>query len=145
MPIGYLFDNRLLRFKEDSTFLLLRTNAPICEDFWLPKNIRPKISASTARPRNKKSQFSPFCFLLSGFSMCCIKFHLCKKLKTGQVRFIRVMKEKKYFQIITRLEKLKIWLVQSNNVHRSCCTQLCADKTSTLWYCLGKTEWLGQS
>ena len=69
MPIGYLFENRLLRFKEDSTFLLLRTNAAICEDFWLPKNI----------------------------SMCCIKFHLCKKLKTGQVRFIRVMKEKKIF------------------------------------------------
>ena len=33
MPIGYLFDNRLLRFKEDSTFLLLYTNAAICEDF----------------------------------------------------------------------------------------------------------------
>ena len=140
-----ILDSRLLRFKEDSTSLLLRTNATICEDFWLPKNIRPKISALTVRPRNKKSQFSPLCFLLSGFSMWCTKFYFWKKLKTGEVRFIRVMKEKKcYFEIIKRLGKLKIWLVQSN-VHCSCCTQPCADKTSTLWYCLGKTECLGQS
>ena len=107
----------------------------------------PKIFGQNYRlsgPETKNLSFPLSVFLLSGFSMCCIKFHLCKKLKTGQVRFIRVMK-KKYFQIIIRLEKLKIWLVQSNNVHRSCCTQLCADKTSTLWYCLGKTEWLGQS
>ena len=140
-----ILGSRLLRFKEDFTSLLLRINATFCEDFWQPKNIRPKISALNVRPRNKKSQFSPLCFLLSGFSMWCIKFYFWKKLKTGEVRFIRVIKEKKYyFEIITGPEKLKIWLVQSN-VHCSCCTQPCADKTSTLWYCLGKTEWLGQS
>ena len=92
-----------------------------------------------------------FNFLLSAFyslaSACdVLNFIFGKKLKTGEVRFIRVIKEKKkyYFEIITGPEKLKIWLVQSN-VHCSCCTQPCADKTSTLWYCLGKTEWLGQS
>ena len=66
MLIGYLFDNRLLRFKEDSTFLLLCTNAVICEDFLLPKNIRPKISALTVRPRNQKFELSPLFSLLSG-------------------------------------------------------------------------------
>jgi hypothetical protein len=33
MLIGYLFDNRLLTYKEDSTFLYLRSYAAICEDF----------------------------------------------------------------------------------------------------------------
>ena len=33
MLIGYLIDNRLLTFKEDATFLLLRTCAAICQDF----------------------------------------------------------------------------------------------------------------
>ena len=65
MLIGYLLDNRLLRFKEDSAFLFLCTNAAICEDFWLPKNIRPKKSALTVQHKNKKSEFSPLCFLLS--------------------------------------------------------------------------------
>ena len=64
MLIGYLFDNRLLRFKEDSTFLLLCTNAAICDDFGLPKNIRSKVSALTVWPRNKKSEFPPLCSLL---------------------------------------------------------------------------------
>ena len=41
----YLFENRLLRLKEDSTFLLLHTNAAIYEDFWLPKNICPDCLA----------------------------------------------------------------------------------------------------
>ena len=65
MLIGYLFDNRLMIFTEDSTFLL------ICCHLWgiLTKNIRPKISALTVRPRNKKSEFSPLCSLLSGLSI----------------------------------------------------------------------------
>ena len=65
MLIGYLFNNRLLIFTEDSTFLLLNSYAAICEEFWLTKNIRPKISALTVQPRNKKSEFSPLCSLLS--------------------------------------------------------------------------------
>ena len=55
-----------MRFKEDSIFLLLPTNAAICENFLLPKYIRPKISALTVRPRNQKSEFSPLFSLLSG-------------------------------------------------------------------------------
>ena len=54
-----------MRFKEDSIFLLLPTNAAICENFLLPKYIRPKISALTVRPRNQKSEFSPLFSLLS--------------------------------------------------------------------------------
>ena len=57
MLIGYLFDNRLLRFIEDSTFFRLRTCAAICVDFWLPLNIWPKLFALTVGPRNKKSEF----------------------------------------------------------------------------------------
>ena len=42
MLIGYLFENRLLIFTEDSSFFLLRTDAAICEVFWLPKISRQK-------------------------------------------------------------------------------------------------------
>ena len=56
-----------MRFKEDSIFLLLPTNAAICENFLLPKYIRPKISALTVRPRNQKSEFSPLFSLLSAW------------------------------------------------------------------------------
>ena len=58
-----------MRFKEDSIFLLLPTNAAICENFLLPKYIRPKISALTVRPRNQKSEFSPLFSLLSAMIM----------------------------------------------------------------------------
>ena len=65
MLIGYFFDNRFLISTKYSLFLLLTAYGAICEDFWLPKNHLPKISALTVRPRNKKSEFSPLCSLLS--------------------------------------------------------------------------------
>ena len=65
MLIGYLFDNILLMSSKDSSILLLTAYGAICEDFWLPKNNRPKVSALTVRPRNKKSEVSPLCSLLS--------------------------------------------------------------------------------
>ena len=69
MLIGYFFDNRFFISTKDSSFLLIIAYGAICEDFWLPKNYRPKISALTVRPRNKKSEFSPLCSLLSGLSI----------------------------------------------------------------------------
>ena len=104
MLIGYLFDNRLLRFKEDSTFLLLRTNV---RTFDCPKIFDQKYLPRLSGPETKNLSFPLSVFLLSGFSMCCIKFHLCKKLKTGQVRFIRVMKEKKIFSNHYKARKAK--------------------------------------
>jgi hypothetical protein len=81
MLIGYFFDNGLLILTKDSPFLLLTAYGTICEDFWLPKNNRPKISALTVRPRNKKSEFSPLCSLLSGQNIQTWTFKKISKLK----------------------------------------------------------------
>ena len=89
MLIGYFFDSRLLISTEYSSFLLLQTHNAIYEDFWLPKNIRPKISALTVRPR-KKNEFAPqpssIFSLWPGHSKQAQKYHY-QKVQLGCVIF----------------------------------------------------------
>ena len=64
MLIGPLCDNRLLWFKEDSTFWLLLTNTTICEDFLLPKISGQKYMPWLSGPETKNLSF-PLCSCIS--------------------------------------------------------------------------------
>ena len=114
MLIGYLFDNRLLRFKEDSTFLILCANAAICEDFWLPW---------LSGPETKKSEFFPSLFFtLWSISLIWSNKQLMKNNKKSNI-FLQnfLCKTKAYLQRANFLDLIDKQAELRHRHHKSPC------------------------